>query len=100
VVEPEALAFTCRAAGPWWCPLRAALIATFAHGVFGGVSLVTGGVSFATRRPWVAALAISLGFAGLILYNYEFGAVGVLLGTLRLARLAVGPVGELREEHR
>lgn len=100
VVEPEALGFACRSGGPWWCPLRAALIATFAHGALGGVSLVTGMVSFATRRPWVAALAMSLGFAGLILYNYELGAVGVLLGTLRLARLAAGPAEELRGEQR
>jgi hypothetical protein len=100
VVEPEALGFACRAGGPWWCPLRAGLIATFAEGALGAASLVTGLVSFASRRAWVPVLAASLGFAALTLYNYEFGAAGVLLGTLRLARLAAGPAGELREEHR
>ncbi|MCU0805140.1 MAG: hypothetical protein MUF79_08650 [Burkholderiales bacterium] len=99
-VEPEALSFACQAGGPWWCTPRDALIATFHHGVLGGASLVTGLVSFATRRGWVAALAVSLGFAGLVLYNYELGAAGVLLGTLRLARLAARPAGELRQEHR
>jgi len=80
--------------------MRTALIAAFHHGALGGASLVTGLVAFATRRAWVASLAVSLGFAGLILYNYELGAVGVLLGTLRLARLAAGPAPELRQEHR
>ena len=100
VVEPEALSFACQAGGPWWCPMRTVLIAAFHHGALGGASLVTGLVAFATRRAWVASLAVSLGFAGLILYNYELGAVGVLLGTLRLARLAAGPAPELRQEHR
>jgi hypothetical protein len=100
VVEPEALGFACRSGGPWWCPVRAALIATFAHGVLGFVSLVTGLVSFATRRAWVAVLAMSLGFAALVLYNYEFGALGVLLGALRFARLAVPGSGELGHQHR
>lgn len=99
IVEPEALGFACRSGGPWWCPLRGTLVATFSHGVLGFASLAAGIVSFASRRVWVPVLAAALGFAALVLYNYELGAVGLLLATLRLARLAASPQ-EVRREDR
>ncbi|MCX7892499.1 MAG: hypothetical protein N2544_09085 [Burkholderiales bacterium] len=99
VVEPEALGFACRAGGPWWCPFRGALVATFSHGALGFASLAAGLLSFATRRAWVPALAAALGFAALVLYNYELGAVGLVLAALRLARLAAAAPQELGREH-
>lgn len=94
IVEPEVIGYACRAGEHWWCPLRAGLIATFAHGGLGFASLAAGLASFATRRSWVAIAAVALGFAALVLYNYELGAAGLLLGTLRFSRLARGRGGE------
>ena len=98
IVEPQAIGFACQAGGLWWCPGRAALIATFAHGGLGVASLGAGIASFVTRRAWVAVAAVARGLAALVLYNYEFGAAGTLLGTLRFARLARGPAGGQRAQ--
>lgn len=87
VVEPEALAHVCGAPGaPWWCALRAGVIAAFASGALAlacGVAAVA--ATLVRSRRWALAAAC-LGVAGLILFSYESGALGLLAGLLVLAR--------------
>ena len=87
VVEPEALAHLCgAAAAPWWCALRAAVIAAFATNALAIAAVAAGGIAIVTRRPAAALAAACLGVAGLVLYAVEAGAIGFLLGVLALVR--------------
>ena len=87
VVEPEEMAHLCGAAGaPWWCAVRAAVIAAFATHALGVAAVAAGGIAIATRWSGAALAAACLGVAGLVLYAVEAGAIGFLLGALALAR--------------
>jgi hypothetical protein len=98
VVEPEELAHLCGAAGaPWWCALRAAVIAAFATHALGVAAIAAGGIAIMTRRSGAALAAACLGVAGLVLYAVEAGAFGFLLGVLALARARDRP-GHARSE--
>lgn len=87
VVEPEGIAHLCgAAAAPWWCTLRAAVIATFAWNALAVAAIAAGVIATATGRSGAALAAACLGIAGLLLYSVEAGAVALLLGLLALAR--------------
>jgi hypothetical protein len=87
VVEPAAIAHLCDAGdGPWWCVPRRALVLTFASNGLGYASLAAGLIATATRGIRMALAAALVGAAGLVLYCYEPSAVGLVLGTLVLAR--------------
>lgn len=87
LVEPAAIAHVCDGGpGPWWCAVRRAVIATFSGYGLGYGALVAGALAVVLPRPGIAWTAAALGLAGLILYCFEAGAVGFLLGVLVLAR--------------
>lgn len=87
VIEPEALAHLCGAAGaPWWCVPRAAAIAAFSTGALALAAVGAGVAAIVTRRPGAGLFAACLGAAGLVLYAVEAGAVAFLAGLLALAR--------------
>ena len=86
-IEPAQIGFHCLAYdAPWWCSLRSNIIHLTAIGVFGGVSLIAGIATTFLRWRWLARFAMWCGIAGLVLYNYEFGVIGLLLGALVLTR--------------
>lgn len=86
-IEPAHIGYLCNAAdGPWWCTLRRALIFSFASNGLGYASLILGALALCSRRGGIALLAVCVGLSGLVLYCYEFAAVGLLLGALTLAR--------------
>ncbi len=103
-IEPEAIAFACEAnPSQGWCAARSLLIQTFAQGGLGWASLAaavlaTGALAAAVPAAPLASVSGSLlavlaayaawllGVAGLILYCYEFAAVGALTGALVLVR--------------
>lgn len=99
IVEPEDLAHLCSAAGaPWWCALRAAVIAAFATNALAVAATAAGGISIATRRSGAALGAVCLGVAGLVLYSVEAGAIALLLGLLTLARPRARQAGARGED--
>ena len=99
IVEPEDLAHLCSAAdAPWWCALRAAVIAAFATNALAVAAAAAGGISIATRRSGAALGAVCLGVAGLVLYSVEAGAIALLLGLLALARPRARQAGARGEE--
>jgi len=99
VVEPEALAHLCgAAAAPWWCTLRAAVVAAFASHALAIAAVAAGVLAIVTRRAGAAIAAACLGAAGLVLYAVEAGAIGFLLGALALARARDRPGGARGEQ--
>jgi hypothetical protein len=96
LIEPEAFGHLCAGGGgPWWCWARGLLIGAVHTGVIGAGAVAFGALASFRRQAGIAAAAGMLGAAGLVLYDAEGGAVGLLLGLLVLARtLASEPLAE------
>lgn len=91
LVQPAAIAHVCDAGGgPWWCTARSLVIATFSTYGIGYAALIAAAVALWRRSAGTALAATAFGIAGLVLYCYEAGAVGFLVGLLVLARAAAG----------
>lgn len=91
LVQPAAIAHVCDAGGgPWWCTARSLVIATFSTYGLGYAALVAAALALWRRSARAALAAAAFGIAGLVLYCYEGGAVGFLVGLLVLARAAAG----------
>jgi hypothetical protein len=91
LVQPAAIAHVCDAGGgPWWCTARSLVIATFSTYGIGYAALIASAVALGRRSAGAALAAAAFGIAGLVLYCYEAGAVGFLVGLLVLARAAAG----------
>ena len=87
VVEPSAVGLVCDAGtGPWWCVLRAAVIALFASSLLGLASLAAGILAHALDKRGLAAIALIAGAAGLVLFNADTAAAGTVIGLLRAVR--------------
>lgn len=86
-VEPEAIAFACEP-HPWqgWCAARSLLIQTFATHGLGWASLAGAALALVTGAALPAYVALLTGMAGVVLYCYEFAAIGALIGLLVIAR--------------
>lgn len=89
VIQRPELGWACQAADgtPWWCPLRAGLIATLDFGALGWISLAAGVCALAGGGRRVTSAAILMGAAGLVLSAAGASATGMILGTLRSLRL-------------
>ncbi len=98
LIEPEAFGQLCAGSpAPGWCWPRALLIDAIHSGVLGAGAFALGALATFRRKPGVAAAAAALGAVGLVLYDADAGAVGLLLGMLALARiLACEPLAEHR----
>lgn len=87
VIQPHEMGLACvDAPMPWWCPLREALVQVHIRNGWGWAALVASLAGF--FLDWKIALKLGLGFSlmALVLYNADFGAVGLVLVLLRLAR--------------
>lgn len=92
LIEPPAMAELCTAAqAPAWCALRQALVLGFLHGVYGVVAILAAVLALLRRSRALAWLAAALGAFALQLYNFEPGALALLIGCLRLVHLAASP---------
>lgn len=92
LVESRAAALRCDATPglsalvPWWCSIRALLIAGFLSGTFGYAALLAAALALWLRRAGIAWLAAALGLLALQWYCYETGALALLIGCLRYLR--------------
>lgn len=92
LIEPANIAHLCDSgAGPWWCAVRRGVILAFAYHVLGYTALAAGILATVSRSTAAAVMAALCGGAGLVLYEFEYSAVGFLLGTLVLARNQTAP---------
>ncbi len=88
LIEPPAMAQLCTSAqAPAWCALRQALVLGFLHDVYGVLALLAALLALLRRSRALAWLAAALGAVALQLYNYEPGALALLVGCLRLVHL-------------
>lgn len=69
-----------------WCGAKWMLIQSFIHQRLGWVSLVAGVLAFVTRSRLLALCGWFTGIAGLVLYSFDYAAVGAVLSLLVLAR--------------
>lgn len=92
VLESDTLGGQCSASATgflaWLCALREVAPQWLGHGLLGGLALVGGVGGFGGKRPGLAWLGVVAGTGGLVLYNFEFSAVGALLGGLALVGAA------------
>ena len=87
LIEPHDIGHLClQADAPWWCALRGAVATAFRSQAFGGVSLACGLWAWLRTDARWAAAAMVVGAAGLMLYNTDLAAPGVLLGIIALAQ--------------
>lgn len=87
-VEPVAVAESCQVGdAPFTCDLRDMLIMTFRFNGLGYAAVLFGALSLFIRRMSLALTGACLGVAGLVLYCYDFAAVGFALSMLTLARM-------------
>lgn len=94
-IEPMEMGDACRIAdAPLWCDLRAMLVMSFRSNGLGYAAIVFGVLSLFVHRMSIALAGASLGVAGLVLYCYDFAAVGLLLSVLALARMT-SPDGDV-----
>src|SRR5258708_6092117 len=79
VIEPRSIGQTCGGVGiPWWCLPRTGLIKAHEWYLYGGSAIAAAAAGWWRRPAWAQA-ALGLGGVGLVVYNTEVAAVGILL---------------------
>ena len=72
---------------PAWCGLRQALVLGFLYEAYGVAAVLAAVLALLRRSRGLAWLAAALGAFALQFYNYEPGALALLIGCLRLVHL-------------
>ena len=98
LIEQNELGFFCDGGGQSLpCKIRWLTVLSFNHLGIGYFALFLGLLAAVTRSGLVSLSAGVAGMAGLILYCWDYAAVGFLLGVLTLARTQFD---EYRSQHR
>lgn len=85
LIEQPTFGQLCSAAqAPAWCALRQTIVLGFLDEVFGIAALIAAALCLLRRSLALAWLAAALGALALVLYNFEPGALALLIGCLRL----------------
>lgn len=87
VVEPEGIAAWCSSerTEPLLCRLRATAIQGFARHLYGPIAMALAILGWIGGSRYLAMLAMVVGMAGAMLYDFEFAGAGLLLGAMLLA---------------
>ena len=88
LIEPEGIAHACLGSDAWNCVLRDLIVATFNRQQLGYVAAGAALLALVPRLRPLAWLAWASGLAGLVLYCWDYAAVGAMLALLVLARPA------------
>lgn len=88
LIEPEGIAHACLGSDAWNCVLRDLIVATFNRQQLGYVAVGAALLALVPRLRPLAWLAWASGLAGLVLYCWDYAAVGAVLALLVLARPA------------
>ena len=87
LIEPHEVGHLClQGDAPWWCLVREGTVSAFRSQAFGWLSLAAGCWAWWRESARWAAAAMLVGAAGLMLYNTNLAAPGVLLGIVMLAK--------------
>jgi hypothetical protein len=88
VIEPHEIGMACADdGGPWWCAVRQAIVMMHIWKAWGGLGLAGGLLAIAFGWRWAIGLGLSMSLMGLVLYNSDFAAPGLMLTLLRLPRI-------------
>jgi len=98
LIEQNELGFFCDGGGvSTTCNIRWLIVQSFNHFGIGYFGLFLGLLAVVTRSGFIGLCAGLISMAGLILYNWDYSAVGFLLGVLTLAR---AQWNDYRDQHR
>ncbi len=98
LIEQNELGFFCDGGGQTGlCKLRWLIVQSFNTLGLGYFALFLGVLSTLTRSAFIGLLAGIVGVSGLVLYCWDYSAVGFLLGVLTLAR---AQFDDYRAQHR
>lgn len=87
LIEPDAMAEVCAVnTQQWQCQLRMFAIQGFVRHWYGPASLLAVVLSWLSGVRSIAWLAVLAGMAGVVLYDFEVAAFGLMLGSLLLVR--------------
>ncbi|MDO8288489.1 MAG: hypothetical protein Q7T44_04650 [Parvibaculum sp.] len=87
VIEPHDMGFACAdTVAPWWCTPRQGVVMMHLWKAWGWIGLAGGalGLAFGWRPAVWIGFVMSL--MGLVLYNADLAAIGLMLTCLRLPR--------------
>lgn len=87
LVEPDEMARACLLnPQQWHCQLRTLAIQGFVRHLYGPVSLIAALLAWLGGIRLFAMLAMLAGMAGVVLYDFDLAALGLMLGALLLVR--------------
>lgn len=99
-IEQAEIGQACLAgSAAWHCSVRAVAIAGFQSYALGYAALAATLLAVCVPRPVTAWLAAACGLPALVLYCVEPGALALLVGVLRLARLQYRPRQHAEHAH-
>jgi hypothetical protein len=87
LIEPHEIGIACAEDNaPGWCAGRQAIVMMHIWKVWGSLGLIGGLLAISFGWRWAIWLGLSMSLMGLVLYNSDFAAVGLMLTLLRLPR--------------
>jgi len=87
-IEAPALAHLCEDGNPpAWCGAHQLVVIGFNSYGYGIAAIIATVLALLANKPWLAAVATTLGIFALVMYCYDAGAIALLIGSLRLLRL-------------
>ncbi len=88
LIEPHWIGITCSAdSAPWWCAPREGVVLMHIYWVWGWLALAGGVLAIAFGWLWAIRLGLVMSLMGLVLYNADYAAIGLMLTLLRLPRI-------------
>lgn len=79
-IEPPRLSHFCQEAPAWWCLPRQLLIDALHANALGAAGVVIGIVALVGKFRTLGAITVAIAASGLVLYNFDWSAVALLLG--------------------
>lgn len=91
IVEPDTMAQACLGYNmSWQCKLRTLTVYGFSRHLYGPISVVAAVLGAIGGIRMFAAAAMFVGMAGVVLYDFDLAALGLLLGAVLYLRLGYG----------
>lgn len=100
IVEPESVAQSCLGYGvSWQCKLRDVTVYGFSRQLYGPISLTFAILSAIGGIRMFAAAAMFVGMAGVVLYDFDLAALGLLLGAVLYLRMGYRGQSSQTQQH-